>query len=70
MIIVFCQSECTYPVASRVHDPPSDELIGGVVYARSRRREDGREHVHSSEVSVDVVHVANHLKANINLQNE
>ena len=52
-----------------MHDRPSYKLSAGVVDARSSLGEDSGEHVEGSEVSVEVVHVAPHLKTDIHLNN-
>ena len=51
-----------------MHDPPGYKLTTAVVNARSTLWEDGGEHMQSSEVRVEIVHVAHHLKTEVDLQ--
>ena len=50
-----------------MHDPPCYKLAASVVNAGPTPRKDGGEHVQCSEVSVEVIHVAHHLKTDIDL---
>lgn len=51
-----------------MHDLPCYKLSASVVDTRPTLRKDGGEHVQGGEVSVEIVHVAHHLKTDINLQ--